>query len=109
MGWGSMASRMVGVAVRAFSEEPNTVYWLVGGAEPGVALPQAIFDTAHIAVDPETGAPVSSANPVLGVRLSDLPGPPTNRDLVRARGQLWRINDVQPDGVAGVTIMLKKA
>ncbi|MFB8829062.1 hypothetical protein ACE0DR_06040 [Azotobacter sp. CWF10] len=32
-----------------------------------------MFDSAHVEIDPETQAPVSSTNPVLGVRLSDLP------------------------------------
>ncbi|MNP87369.1 hypothetical protein D3C76_1882230 [compost metagenome] len=67
-----------------------------------------MFDTAHVSVDPETGAPVSSQNPILGVRLIDLPNKPTNRDRVRARGELYQISDVQPDGVAGVTIILRK-
>lgn len=102
-----MANRMLGVAVRAFSE-PG-VYWLTDGVEPGVALPQAVFDSAHVEVDPDTGAPVSSNNPVLGVRLADLPNEPTSRDRVRVRGALYRIGDVQPDGVAGALIILKKA
>jgi len=106
MNWSSVANRMLGVAVRTFSE-PG-VYWLTDGVEPGVALLQAVFDTAHIEVDPDTGAPVSSTNPVLGVRLADLPNEPTSRDRVRARGQLYRISDVQPDGVAGALIILKK-
>lgn len=115
MGWRSMADRMLGISVRTFSEpaaaaDPvGAVYWLTEGDEPGVPLPQAVFDTAHVAVDPETGAPISSVNPVLGVRLSDLPNYPTNRDKVRVRGILYKINDVQPDGVVGVTIILKKA
>lgn len=110
-----MAQRMLGVSIRTFSEpsaaiDPNgAVYWLTDGVAPGVALAQAVFDTAHVTVDPETGAPVSSSNPILGVRLVDLPNKPTNRDLVRARGELFKISDVQPDGVAGVTIILRKA
>lgn len=115
MGWGQMAQRMLGIAIRTFSEpsasiDPDgAVYWLTDGAAPGVALAQAVFDSAHVTVDPETGAPVSSQNPILGVRLVDLPNKPTNRDLVRARGELYKIHDVQPDGVAGVTIILRKA
>ncbi|MNY80823.1 hypothetical protein D3C86_2220570 [compost metagenome] len=68
-----------------------------------------MFDTAHVSVDPETGAPVSTNNPILGVRLIDLPNKPTSRDKVQARGELYTISDVQPDGVAGVTIILRKA
>lgn len=110
-----MAQRMLGVSIRTFSEpsaaiDPDgAVYWLTDGVAPGVALAQAVFDSAHVTVDPETGAPVSSQNPILGVRLIDLPNKPTNRDRVRARGELYQISDVQPDGVAGVTIILRKA
>lgn len=114
MGWAGMAQRMLGVAVRTFSEpsaeiDPaRAVYWLTDGIAPGVALAQAVFDSTHVSVDPETGAPVSSNNPILGVRLVDLPNEPTNRDRVQARGVLYKINDVQADGVAGVTLFLRK-
>lgn len=115
MGWASMAQRMLGVSIRTFSEpsasiDPDgAVYWLTDGVAPGVALAQAVFDTAYVSVDPDTGAPVSTNNPILGVRLIDLPNKPTSRDKVQARGELYTIGDVQPDGVAGVTIILRKA
>ncbi|SFW54151.1 hypothetical protein SAMN03159376_02078 [Pseudomonas sp. NFACC09-4] len=110
-----MAQRMLGVSIRTFSEptasiDPDgAVYWLTDGIEPGLPLAQAVFDTAHVSVDPETGAPVSTNNPILGVRLIDLPNEPTNRDRVKARGVLYKIHDVQSDGVAGVTLFLRKA
>jgi hypothetical protein len=109
-----MAQRMLGVSIRTFSEpsasiDPDgAVYWLTDGVAPGMALAQAVFDTAHVSVDTETGAPVSSSNPILGVRLIDLPNEPTNRDRVQARGVLYKIHDVQADGVAGVTLFLRK-
>lgn len=103
-----MAQRMLGIAVHTFSEGADTVFWLAEGVEPGIGLPKAVFDTAHTAVDPDTGAPVSSTHPVLGVCLADLPSEPTTRVRVRVRGQLYRIHDVQPDGIAGVTIILKQ-
>ncbi len=109
MGWASMADRMLRVAVTTFSEPPASVYWLTDGIAPGVELARAVFDTAHVAVDPETGAPVSSVNPVMGVLLSDLPNKPTTRDRVLVRGVLYQITDPQPDGVAGITLILKKA
>lgn len=114
MGWASMAQRMLGVSIRTFSEptaadDPDgAVYWLTDGVVPGVALAQAVFDSAHVSVDPETGAPVSTNNPILGIRLIDLPNEPTNRDRVLARGVLYKINDVQADGVAGATLFLRK-
>ena len=109
-----MAQRMLGVSIRTFSEptaaiDPDgAVYWLTDGVAPGVALAQAVFDTVHVSVDPETGAPVSTNNPILGVRLIDLPNEPTTRDRVQARGVRYKINDVQADGVAGVTLFLRK-
>jgi hypothetical protein len=115
MGWASMAQRMLGVSIRTFSEptaalDPlGAVYWLTDGVAPGVPLAQAVFDSAHVAVDPETGAPVSSNNPTLGGRVIDLPNEPTNRDRVQARGVLYKIHDVQSDGVAGVILFLRKA
>lgn len=110
-----MAQRMLGVSIRTFSEptasiDPDgAVYWLTDGIEPGLPMAQAVFDTAHVSVDPDTGAPVSTNNPILGVRLIDLPNEPTNRDRVKARGVLYKIHDVQSDGVAGVTLFLRKA
>ncbi|NWB92329.1 head-tail joining protein [Pseudomonas agarici] len=114
MGWASMAQRMLGVSIRTFSEpsaalDPEgAVYWLTDGIAPGVPLAQAVFDTSHVSVDPDTGAPVSTNNPILGVRLIDLPNNPTNRDRVMARGVLYTISEPQFDGVAGVTIILRK-
>lgn len=99
---------MLGVATRTFSEPSGTVLWLTDGAEPGVELPHAVFDEAYVAVDAETGTLVTTEQTVLGVRLSDLPNQPkANRDQVKARGQLYRVSDVQRDGVAGAIIFLK--
>ncbi len=115
MGWHDMADRMLGVAVRAFSAP--LVELIPGGSGSPVVL-VAVFDSSHIEVDPETGAPVSSNNPVLGVRMSDLPAPPIpGSDLIRVSGlsggMAWangtyKINDAQPDGVAGATLYLKR-
>lgn len=116
MGWHDMANRMLGVAVRTFSA-PG-VELIPGGSGTPVVLASAVFDSSHIEVDPETGAPVSSNNPVLGVRMSDLPAPPIpGSDLIRVSGltggMAWangtyKINDAQPDGVAGATLYLKR-
>lgn len=116
MGWHDMADRMLGVAVRTFSAP--MVEFLPGGGGVPVVLASAVFDTAHIEVDPETGAPVSSNNPVLGVRMSDLPAPPIpDSDRIRVSNMpaamswangTYRISDAQNDGVAGATLYLKR-
>lgn len=116
MGWHDMADRMLGVAVRTFSAP--LVELIPGGTGAPVVLASAVFDSAHVQVDPETGAPVSSNNPVLGIRMSDMPAPPIpGSDLIRVSGlptgMAWangtyRIDDAQPDGVAGATLYLKR-
>lgn len=108
MGWGGMAERMLGVVVKTFSEPAGSVVWLPGGQEPGVTLPHAVFDAAHTEVDPDTGGRISTDQPLLGVRISDLPAPPTTDDRVRVGEQLYEIVDVHPDGIAGALLVLKR-
>lgn len=111
MGWADMADRMLGVAVRTFSDTDadgeTRVEYLPKGGSP-IPL-SAVFDAAHLSVDPSTGAPVSSTNPILGIRNSDLPSPPQQGDRVTVRGILYHVLDAQPDGVAGSLLELQKA
>ena len=69
---------------------------------------KGMFQSAHIALDPETGGPVSSQQPIVGVNGRDLPVTPKNNDRVTARGHVWRVRDVQPDGHTGFMLMLQK-
>jgi len=111
-----MADRMLGVAMRTFNAP--MVELIPSGTGTPIVLAHAVFDTSHIQVDPETGAPVSSNNPVLGVRMSDLQSPPIpGSDIIRVSGlppaiawanATYKINDAQPDGVAGATLILKR-
>lgn len=70
---------------------------------------KGIFQSAHIAIDPETGSPVSTQQPVVGVNGRDLSVTPKTGDRVAARGNVYRVRDVQPDGHAGFTLLLQKA
>lgn len=70
---------------------------------------KGMFQSAHIALDPETGGPVSSQQPIVGVNGRDLPITPKTSDRVAARGSVWRVRDVQPDGHTGFMLMLQKA
>ena len=69
---------------------------------------QGIFQESHIAVDPDTGLPVSTQQPVVGLNLRDLPTKPKAGDFVTARGLDYRIRDVQPDGHTGLTVLLQR-
>ena len=74
MPWPDMADRMLGVAVRTFAHSgqdgESLVQYIPKAGSPYTIT--AVFDKAHVSVDPDTGAPISSTNPVLGVQRSQL-------------------------------------
>lgn len=75
-------------------------------------LPQrelkGIFDEAYQVVEILDGAPVSSVRPRLGLRLLDLDFYPQNFDDVLINGVNYKVTDIQPDGEAGIQLMLHK-
>lgn len=103
-----MADRMLGVAVRTFSHASSDGTTLVTYTpKTGAAYPiKAVFDKAHISVDPGTGAPISSTNPILGVQLSQLAAEPRKGDRVNVNGVVYTVVEFQPDGVAGALLEL---
>lgn len=75
---------------------------------PAVSI-RGIFDAAHVAVDPETGAPISSSEPVVGYKVAELPGDPIyGVDTVKIKGVDYRVVDDQKDGQGGVNLILKR-
>lgn len=68
----------------------------------------AVFDNQFEAVDPDTERVVTSLNPVIGVRLRDLPQKPIEHDIVIARNVRYRVIDIQEDGVGGASLILHK-
>jgi hypothetical protein len=111
MAWHDMANRMLGVAVRTFSER-NTDNEITVRYSPANGSPYdlvAVFDSASVSVDPNTGAQVSSVNPIIGVRLSDMSSLPAKGDRVTVRGIAYIVQPPQFDGVAGALLELKKA
>lgn len=98
-----LANRALSAAIRTIGEPITYIRgdqsWPIKG----------VFQSAHIALDPETGGPVSSQQPVCGVNGRDLPITPKTNDKIAARGNVYRVRDVQPDGHTGFTLMLQKA
>jgi hypothetical protein len=78
--------------------------------QPGLPLPDAVFDEGHEVVTLEDGQPVSSVMPALGVRASrfaGLPGEPAQNGQVQIPGRgLYVVRDTQPDGQGHVTLLL---
>lgn len=108
MGWSALADRALRTALKTFRQDDPPIYRRVGLAD--VILQDAIFDATYFAVDQNTGAEVSSRQPVMGVRTADLPADRNSEtDRILVNGVVYRITDVQPDGEAGTTLFLSKA
>lgn len=108
MSWADLANAAHRVAVGVFDHSPTAAVGLVVIAT-GVVLPfPAVFDEAGVRVDHETGATVSTKQPMLGATIADLPAPVSNKlHRVRVGAVEFSIVDVVRDGVAGVTLHLK--
>lgn len=87
------------------------------GYTPSVSAPGAaaldimgVFSAAHEIVDMTGDAPVSATAPALGIRLADLGGivPEQGDRPVTVRGKSYKVYDTQPDGQAGMTLILKE-
>lgn len=101
---------VIGPCMQAFGDD--TVIWT--SAEPG-AQPltiTAIFDNGFRALMVEGGdggmAPdhITASTPILGVQLSQFPTPPMQGDTVTVGGQVYQVNEVQPDGKGGAHLQL---
>lgn len=69
---------------------------------------KGLFQDSFKAMDPETGMPVTSLQPVVGINTRDLEISPKVGDTITARGIPYRVRDVQPDGHTGTTLMLQR-
>lgn len=103
MTWQAAVNRILDASNRVFGE--SVIYTPDGGQPFSIT---GIFDVAHIEVDPDTGAAVTSAEPVLGLKRDDLAAEPKPRDSVTVRGIQYRIVDKQPDGQGGINLILKR-
>ena len=112
MGWSAMADRTLRKSLRTFRQDLGALYRRPG--QPDVELKDVVFDDTYFAVDNQTGAEVSSQQPIMGVRTADLP---TGRDSAKDKVLITRggvdytftISNVQPDGEAGTTLFLSKS
>jgi hypothetical protein len=99
---------MLGVAVRTFRHADQAGASRVQYV-PKVGSPyfvDAVFDKAHVSIDQDTGAPISSTDPIIGIQLSQMQAEPKKGDRVVVDGTTYTVADYQPDGVAGARLPL---
>lgn len=66
----------------------------------------AVFDRDYQAVDPDTERVISSNQPMIGVRLRDLPAKPCKGDHVVIGEEEFKVIDSQEDGQGGASLFL---
>lgn len=112
MGWSAMADRTLRKSLRTFRQDLGALYRRPGQVD--VVLEDVIFDDTYFKVDTQTGAEISSQQPVMGVRTASLPAlrnSATDTVLITRQGvdYVFTISNVQPDGEAGTTLFLSKS
>lgn len=107
MAWKNLSDRMLRTTLKTFNDADNAITYTRGGVS--VPLSQAIYDDNYQSVDPDTGAPITSTNPMLGVRLADLPdGKAMKGDQIVRNGITYRVLEQQPDSEGHAKLILAK-
>ena len=101
--WDDLTAGVLDVETKTFNGRKEITFNPDG--EPSESI-QAIFDRTYIGIDPDTGAEVSSTNPVLFVQLSQMTKKPTPDDSFTVDGENFEIIDSDEDGQGGATIFL---
>ena len=102
--FGDLTQAMSAIVLTTFGEP--VVFHIEG--QPQALASRGVFTAMHQEVDASTGVSVSSVQPVLEVRLVDLPATPTEGDAVTVQGVLYLIVEVRPDGHGFLKLMLHK-
>jgi len=105
MGWAenSAALRAANLAVHG----ETIVFEPADGGAPATIPNGGIFRSAHVAIDLNSGATVSSNQPLLDIDPALLPSlPVAHKSFVTVRGKRYVVQDVQPDGEGMLTLQL---
>lgn len=99
-----LANRALTAVVQVMGDREPFTFYHRGQS----AAARAVFQDAHVGLDPDTGIQVRSTQPVILLRQGDLPFKLQQGDEVEARGVLYKVRDVQPDGHSGTMVMLHR-
>ncbi len=103
MSWLGTTGLMLGNCLQSFGEE--IIY--TPKNKPAVTI-TGIFDDLYESVDPNTGAIITSQQPIVGIRDADVGQTPRQEDRVFVRGILYRVKEVQTDGQGGSKLYLHR-
>jgi hypothetical protein len=87
----------------------DPVLYRPASGAPEFTVPLAVFTAPFEALELGAGeASISTGAPMLGVELSDFPGPPIAGDTLVRAGVTGRVTDVQRDGQGGASLRLQR-
>ena len=69
---------------------------------------KGIWSDVYLSVEPESGLQVMSSDPNIGARLKDFVVAPKRLDVFIKDGVEYRARALEPDGEAGIVIVLEK-
>ena len=103
MAWDELAGDVLQTVLEDLGED---VAYMPANGDPVTV--RGIFEDSHQAVDPNTGVPFYSTEPMLTVAAGDLPvGSPRPGDQVTRKGTTYRVVGDQPDSDGGTILELK--
>ena len=104
MTWLETTDQVLGICEETFGE--IVVYTPQG--QDSISL-NGIYDDLYEAVDPNSNTIITSDQPILGIRNSDLGVTPHQGDAVTVRGENFTVKEVQTDGQGGSKLFLHRA
>ena len=102
--WTDREDRIDRATRRSSLAEPVT-YTPAGGS---AVVIRGVFSPTSIDVDPGSGVAIVSVQPVLGVRVADLPQEPQQGDTLTARGVDYRVVKPTPVGAGWMDLQLHR-
>jgi len=103
MDWLDRVQAMWGAFERPSAFGTQVVYQ---HATLGTLIINGIFNEIHNEIDPDTGVPVATQTPNLGVNLDDFSVPPTTKDTLVVHGRNYRVRRIDEDGEHLAELML---
>ena len=101
--WGNMSASALLICMNIFGVPVEY------GRGSSIVQIKGIFDANYVEVDPNTGAYVMSAGPMLCVRASDLPdGKALHGDIVTVKDANYRVLEPKPDSEGGIKLILQR-
>lgn len=105
--WSGMADDVLAECLDHFAV---TAYFKPADGEWSEIESGGIFRETHKEIDPNSGVTVTTHQPTLDVRRTEIPDYDDleDGDLVAVDGRVWEVVDVQKDGEVGARILLNQ-